>query len=47
MHMCMEFMDMGSLDKVYHRAKKLPEAVAAKIAYEVWALTERTAGKWR
>ena len=31
----MEFMDLGSLDSVYRRAKKLPEAVAAKVASEV------------
>ena len=28
-------MDLGSLDSVYRRAKKLPEAVAAKVASEV------------
>jgi hypothetical protein len=31
----MEYMDLGSLEAVYRRAKKLPEAVVAKVAHEV------------
>jgi hypothetical protein len=34
-HVCMEYMDLGSLEAVYRRAKKLPEAVVAKVAHEV------------